>query len=69
MNPTSTGYEFEWTDESSSHNNPFKCLTMKGFVAGGKKTEVNHTRSDELVLQSRVLYPTIHSSRDQTLIQ
>ena len=40
VNPTSSGYEFEWTDESSTHNNPFKCLTARGFVAGGKKAEV-----------------------------
>ena len=43
VNPTSSGYEFDWTDESSTTNKPFKCLTSKGYVTGGKKSEVNHT--------------------------
>ena len=43
VNPTSTGYEFEWSDESSSSTKPFNCLTTKGYVTGGKKSEVSHT--------------------------
>lgn len=44
INPTSTGYEFSWKNEgglpSTVTSPPFKCLTPKGFVAGGKKYEV-----------------------------
>ena len=40
VNPTSSRYEFEWTTESSAHDNPFKSLAASGFVAGGKKTAV-----------------------------
>ena len=48
INPTSTDYEFSWTNEgglpSTVTSPPFKCLTPKGFVAGGKKYEVlTHT--------------------------
>ena len=39
INPTNTGYEFNWTNEGGSYS-PFKCLTPKGFVAGGRKYEL-----------------------------
>ena len=41
INPTSSGYEFRWTDDSSLTNgSPFKCITPRGYVEGGKKYEV-----------------------------
>ena len=50
INPTSTGYEFSWNNEgglpSTVTSPPFKCLTPKGFVAGGKKYEVTSHSSE-----------------------
>ena len=44
VNPTGTGYEFSWANEggfpSTATSSPFKCITPKGFVAGGRKYEV-----------------------------
>lgn len=43
VNPTSTGYEFEWKrveDEKNSSANYFKCVTSKGLVLSGKKAEI-----------------------------
>lgn len=39
INPTASGYEFNWTPENSSIA-LFKCLTPRGYIAGGKKHDV-----------------------------
>ncbi|KAJ3260794.1 hypothetical protein HK103_007357 [Boothiomyces macroporosus] len=40
VNPTAKSYEFVWKLESSEESKAFKCLTPKGIVAPGKKSEV-----------------------------
>jgi hydrocephalus-inducing protein len=43
VNPTSVGYEYEWKridDEKNLHANYFKCITTKGVVLSGKKSEI-----------------------------
>lgn len=43
VNPTSEGYEFEWqelTDESRHYKPLFKCITPKGLILSGKKSEM-----------------------------
>ena len=48
VNPTSTGYEFEWTrveeeknaNGNGNHSNYFRCVTQKGVVLSGKKFEM-----------------------------
>lgn len=45
-NPTNTTYSFSWTNEDTSDPNipisncQFNCLTKKGTIAAGKKTEI-----------------------------
>ena len=49
VNPTATGYEFEWKrldddkqpmGANTAHANYFKCITPKGVVLSGKKQEM-----------------------------
>jgi hydrocephalus-inducing protein len=43
VNPTAGGYEFEWEevlDESKKHKPMFKCVTPKGLILSGKKSEM-----------------------------
>lgn len=44
VNPTSSGYEFEWTEVNDDTNKKmkpmFKCLTPKGVILSGKKFEM-----------------------------
>lgn len=43
VNPTSSGYEFEWEeipDENKKLKPMFKCLTPKGVILSGKKYEM-----------------------------
>ena len=43
VNPTSSGYEFEWeevVDDSKKLKPMFKCITPKGVILSGKKFEV-----------------------------
>ena len=43
VNPTGQGYEFEWEeipDESKKHKPLFKCVTPKGLILSGKKSEM-----------------------------
>jgi len=43
VNPTSEGYEFEWQelpDESRHYKPLFKCITPKGLILSGKKSEM-----------------------------
>ncbi|CAD8206755.1 unnamed protein product [Paramecium octaurelia] len=43
VNPTSVGYEYEWKridDEKNQNANYFKCITIKGVVLSGKKSEI-----------------------------
>ncbi|XP_048461536.1 hydrocephalus-inducing protein homolog [Rhincodon typus] len=44
MNPTNTDYSFQWVSESAPNvrvQPAFFCLTEKGYIAAGKKTEVS----------------------------
>ncbi|XP_072403680.1 hydrocephalus-inducing protein homolog [Chiloscyllium punctatum] len=44
MNPTNTDYSFQWVSESAPNvrvQPVFFCLTEKGYIAAGKKTEVS----------------------------
>lgn len=43
VNPTSSGYEFEWEeiqDENKKEKPMFKCITPKGVILSGKKFEM-----------------------------
>jgi len=43
VNPTNQGYEFEWEeiiDESNKQKPLFKCVTPKGLILSGKKSEM-----------------------------
>jgi hydrocephalus-inducing protein len=43
LNPTGQGYEFEWeeiADETKNAKPLFKCITQKGVILSGKKTEM-----------------------------
>jgi len=43
VNPTGVGYEFEWEEvvDDSKKNKPlFKCLSPKGLILSGKKSEM-----------------------------
>jgi len=43
VNPTSTGYDFEWEevpDENKKLKPMFKCVTVKGSILSGKKSEM-----------------------------
>lgn len=43
VNPTGSGYEFEWeevVDDSRKYKPVFKCLSQKGLILSGKKTEM-----------------------------
>ena len=43
MNPTASGYDYLLVNEDeglSPATLPFKCLTPKGFVGGGRKQEI-----------------------------
>ncbi len=43
VNPTSSGYEFEWEeipDETKKNRPLFKCMTQRGVVLSGKKFEI-----------------------------
>ena len=43
VNPTGIGYEFEWEEiiDDNKKNKPlFKCLTPKGLILSGKKSEM-----------------------------
>jgi len=43
VNPTNSGYEFEWEeviDESNKQKPLFKCVTPKGLILSGKKSEM-----------------------------
>lgn len=43
VNPTGIGYEFEWREvvDDSKKNKPlFKCLSAKGLILSGKKSEM-----------------------------
>ena len=42
-NPTSQGYEFEWEevlDEKKKQKPAFRCMTQKGLILSGKKSEM-----------------------------
>ena len=55
INPTSSGYEFRWSDDSSlTYGAPFKCITLRGYVEGGKKYEVQYVWRDWLIPIIRV---------------
>ncbi|XP_059507551.1 hydrocephalus-inducing protein homolog [Stegostoma tigrinum] len=44
LNPTNTDYSFQWVSESAPNvrvQPAFFCLTEKGYIAAGKKTEVS----------------------------
>ncbi|XP_067905917.1 hydrocephalus-inducing protein homolog [Heterodontus francisci] len=44
MNPTNSGYSFQWVNESAPDvrmQPVFYCLTEKGYISAGKKTEVS----------------------------
>lgn len=43
VNPTNQGYEFEWEeviDESNKSKPLFKCVTLRGLILSGKKSEM-----------------------------
>ena len=43
VNPTNSGYEFEWEeviDESNKQKPLFKCATQRGLILSGKKSEM-----------------------------
>ncbi|KAJ3270503.1 hypothetical protein HDV01_007759 [Terramyces sp. JEL0728] len=40
VNPTGKSYEYHWKMDSSQGSKSFKCLTLKGIVAPGKKSEI-----------------------------
>ena len=42
VNPTSSGYEFEWEEipDETKKKNYFKCATQKGLILSGKKSEM-----------------------------
>ena len=42
VNPTTSGYEFEWEEiiEDSKQKPVFKCITPKGLILSGKKSEM-----------------------------
>lgn len=42
VNPTSSGYEFEWEEipDETKKKNYFKCATPKGLILSGKKSEM-----------------------------
>jgi hypothetical protein len=40
VNPTQNSYDFVWKHESLDDSRAFKCLTQKGTVASGKKSEI-----------------------------
>ena len=43
VNPTGQGYEYEWEevyDENKKDKPVFKCLTQKGLILSGKKSEM-----------------------------
>lgn len=43
VNPTSTGYDFEWeeiSDENKKLKPMFRCVTTKGSILSGKKSEM-----------------------------
>ena len=55
INPTSSGYDFLWSDEgglTSGLAEPFTCVTPQGHVAAGKKYEVQEEISVFLRVQS-----------------
>jgi len=42
VNPTSSGYEFEWEEvvDETKKKPLFKCVTQKGLILSGKKSEM-----------------------------
>jgi len=52
VNPTATGYEFEWEevqDENRKEKPFFKCQTYKGTILSGKKAEMLFEYTPEAV--------------------
>jgi len=52
VNPTGQGYEFEWIevpDETRKNKPVFKCLTQKGLILSGKKSEIVFEYTPDMV--------------------